>query len=88
MSITVIRAEERCFSVFSEGDEEFGPLMLMSTGKGRQSSDGNNAEYGTTLLKATCHPVSDNDPSISSQCHPVWKFMAGVWPGRIGRPPC
>jgi hypothetical protein len=35
MSTAVIRAEERCFSVISEGNEEFGSLMLMSTGKGR-----------------------------------------------------
>jgi hypothetical protein len=35
MSTAVIRAEERCFSVISEGDEEFGSLILMSTGKGR-----------------------------------------------------
>jgi hypothetical protein len=35
MSTAVIRAEERCFSVISGGDEEFGSLMLMSTGKDR-----------------------------------------------------
>jgi hypothetical protein len=34
MSTAVIRAEERCFSAISEGDEEFGSLMLMSTGRG------------------------------------------------------
>jgi hypothetical protein len=35
MSTAVIRVEEGCFSVIYEGDEEFGSLMLMSTGKGR-----------------------------------------------------
>jgi hypothetical protein len=31
----MIGAEERCFSVISVGDEEFGSSMLISAGKGR-----------------------------------------------------
>jgi hypothetical protein len=35
ISTAVIRAEERCFSIISKGDEEFGSLMLISAGRGR-----------------------------------------------------
>jgi hypothetical protein len=35
MSTAIIMAEERCFSVISEGDEELGSSMLMSAGEGR-----------------------------------------------------
>jgi hypothetical protein len=32
ISTAILRAEERCFSIISEGDKEFGSLMLMSAG--------------------------------------------------------
>ena len=35
MSIAIIRAEERCFSVISKGDEEFRSSMLITASKGR-----------------------------------------------------
>lgn len=35
MSITIIKAEERCFSSIAEAEEEFGSSMLMSADKGR-----------------------------------------------------
>jgi hypothetical protein len=35
ISTAIIQAEERCFSVISEGDEELRSSMLISAGKGR-----------------------------------------------------
>src|SRR5947209_6773073 len=43
-----------------------------------ERSDGSYAWSGTMLSKAACRPIIDNDPSISSQCHPVPTFMVCV----------
>lgn len=51
-----------------------------------ERSDGRYVWSGTMLSKTACRPIIDNDPSITSQCHPVPTFMVNSVAG-AGRPP-